>query len=80
MEEHWELSQEIDPGTTNTLINQIFASAEDLIAGRMICGAGGGGFLQVFLKAQCTKAMLHERLRATFQDCEIGVWDAELYF
>ncbi len=80
MEEHWELSQEIDPGTTNTLINQIFASAEDLIAGRMICGAGGGGFLQVLLKAQCTKAMLHERLRATFQDCEIGVWDAELYF
>ena len=44
---HWELSRKVDAGSTNTLIDQIFLSIEDLIDAKMVCGAGGGGFLQV---------------------------------
>ena len=47
---HWKLSKMIDAGSTNTLIDQIFDAVDDLIDGKMVCGAGGGGFLQVILK------------------------------
>ena len=47
LESHWELSKRLDGGSTNTCIDQIFLSCQDLLSARMICGAGGGGFLQV---------------------------------
>jgi len=72
---HWELSQKVDAGSSNTLIDQIFASIEDLIDGKMICGAGGGGFLQVILKEGVTKTAVHERLKEVFEDNEVDVWD-----
>lgn len=46
LEYHWELSKKVDAGSTNTLIDQIFAAIEPMIAGRLVCGAGGGGFLR----------------------------------
>ena len=75
---HWELSLKIDSGSTNTLIDQIFSSIEDLIDGKMICGAGGGGFLQVILKKNITRDMVHDRLKEVFQDNAVGVWSAKL--
>ena len=78
MNEHWKLSQQIDGGSTNTLIDQIFSAVDDLIAGRMICGAGGGGFLQVVLKEGVDRSALESRLKYVFQDTDIGVWDATL--
>ena len=78
LNEHWKLSNMIDSGSTNTLIEQIFNSVEDLIDGRMICGAGGGGFLQVVLKKGVSKEELHNRLKSVFQDNDIDVWDSKL--
>lgn len=75
---HWELSKMLDRGSTNTLIDQIFDSCDDLLAGKMICGAGGGGFLQVVLKSGVSKGQLQERLKTVFSDTDIGVWDCEL--
>ena len=75
---HWELSQKVDQGSTNTLIDQIFQSIDDMIAGRLVCGAGGGGFLQVVLKKGVTKADVHNRLKSVFQDSLVDVWDCEL--
>ena len=75
---HWELSQKVDQGSTNTLIDQIFQSIDDLIVGRLVCGAGGGGFLQVVLKKGVTKADVHNRLKSVFQDSLVDVWDCEL--
>lgn len=75
---HWELSKQIDAGSTNTVIEQIFASIEDLIDGRMICGAGGGGFLQVIMKRGVSKDNLRERLGNIFQDSSIDVWECKL--
>jgi predicted kinase related to galactokinase and mevalonate kinase len=77
LEYHWALSKKIDIGSTNTLIEQIFASINHLIDGRMVCGAGGGGFLQVILKKGVTKEDVHMRLKEVFQDNPVGVWDCE---
>ncbi len=78
LNEHWKLSKMIDPGSSNTLIEQIFDSVNDLIKGKMICGAGGGGFLQVILKKHVTKTELQNRLKNIFHDSSIDVWDCEL--
>jgi fucokinase len=75
---HWELSKMIDAGSTNTLIDQIFDSIEDLIVGKMVCGAGGGGFLQVVLRKGVTKEELQSRLKYVFSDTEIKMWDCTL--
>lgn len=75
---HWELSRKVDAGSTNTLIDQIFLSIEDLIDAKMVCGAGGGGFLQVILKKGVQKADVHKRLKDVFQDNPVDVWDCEI--
>ncbi len=78
MSEHWDESIRLDSGSTNTCIDQIFASIDDLIDGRMICGAGGGGFLQVVLKKNVTKADLSTRLNAVFQDSGVMMYECEI--
>ena len=75
--QHWEVSKKLDAGFTNTCIDQIFKSCEDLIDGKFIAGAGGGGFLQVILKKGVTKAHLRKRLRNVFQDSGVDVWESE---
>ena len=77
LNEHWEVSKKLDAGSTNTCIDQIFASCEDLIDGKFISGAGGGGFLQVVLKKGVSKEMLRARLVDVYQDSGVDVWDAE---
>ena len=77
LNQHWDLSKELDADSTNTCIDQIFMSVEDLIAGKMICGAGGGGFLQVIMKKGVAKEQLRERLEGVFQDSGVVVWDCE---
>lgn len=74
---HWEVSKKLDEGSTNTCIDQIFATCEDLIDGKFISGAGGGGFLQVILKKGITKEELRKRLLRVYQDSGVDVWDTE---
>lgn len=75
--EHWELSKKLDMGVTNTCIDQIFLACEDLIDGKFIAGAGGGGFLQGILKKGVTKTQLSLRLHEVFQDNGVDVWGSE---
>ncbi len=77
---HLQYSKMIDSGTTNGLIEKIFDVIDDLIDGKMVCGAGGGGFLQVILKKNVTKEILHNKLRGLFPDSEIDVWDCSIDF
>ena len=75
---HWELSKKVDAGSSNTLIEQIFSSIEDLVDGKLVCGAGGGGFLQVILKKGVTKQEVEEHLNKVFMDSLVGVADCKL--
>ncbi len=79
LNDHWEQSKRLDSGCTNTCIDQIFSSIEDLIDGKMICGAGGGGFLQVVLKKNVTRKQLAERLFDVFADSGVAVYDCQFY-
>ena len=76
MNHHWELSKMLDHGVSNTCIEQIFATCEELIDARFIAGAGGGGFLQVILKKGVTKRQLDEHLQNVFQGTGVAVWDS----
>jgi len=78
LSEHWELSKKLDSGCTNTCIDHIFNSIDDLIDGKMICGAGGGGFLQIVLKKGVTTSQLKQRIDMVFADSGVEVWDCEL--
>ena len=78
LSEHWELSKQIDSGSSNTLIEQIFGAVDDLLEGKMICGAGGGGFLQAVMKKGVTKDQVSRKLGDVFQDAGIEVWDCRL--
>ncbi|MFT3952393.1 MAG: L-fucokinase [Oscillospiraceae bacterium] len=77
MNAHWAQSKKLDAGCTNTCIEQIFLSVESMIDGRMICGAGGGGFLQVVRKKGVTAEDLRDRLTGVFQDSGVDVWGVE---
>ena len=74
---HWDLSCR-GQRTSNTCIDQILMVCEELIDGKFISGAGGGGFIQVILKKGVTKEQLHDHLRQVFQDSGVDVWDCEL--
>ncbi len=76
----FELVKLLDKGASNACIEYIFASCEDLIDGKCICGAGGGGFLQVVLKKGVTKAQLAERIDKEFKGCGVEVWDTTILF
>lgn len=71
-------TEELDAGSSNTLIEQIFSSIEELIDGKLVCGAGGGGFLQVILKKGVTRQQVEERLNEVFMDSLVGVADCRL--
>ena len=75
---HWDLSKKVDEGSSNTLIEQIFKSIDDLIAGELVCGAGGGGFLQVILKKGISKKEVSKRLQEVFMDSNVDVADSKL--
>ena len=78
LSDHWEFSKMIDEGSTNQLIDKIFEICDDLLAGKMVCGAGGGGFLQVVLKKGVNKSQLRNRLRDSFPDSDIDIWDCKI--
>ncbi|MCH3918198.1 MAG: bifunctional fucokinase/L-fucose-1-P-guanylyltransferase [Spirochaetia bacterium] len=78
--EQFKLVKKLDKGASNTCIEYIFAVCDDLIDGKSICGAGGGGFLMVILKNKITKKEIEKRIKDNFRDCGVEVWDCSLYF
>jgi fucokinase len=74
---HWDLSKRLDAGGTNVCIDCIFVAVEDLVAGRMICGAGGGGYLQVVAREGVTLEDLNRRLSDAFPGTGVAAWKCE---
>ncbi len=78
MTKQFELVKVLDKGASNTCIEYIFDVIDGLIDGKSICGAGGGGFLQVILKKGVSKEQLKSRIAEEFAECGVEVWDCEL--
>ncbi len=74
----FELVKTIDSGVSNTCIEYIFDAIDDLADGKAVCGAGGGGFLQVILKEGVRIEHLKERIAEKFTDCGVEVWECKL--
>lgn len=69
-----KLTMSLDTGYINERLIQIFNACDDMTAGKMICGAGGGGFIQIVLKDGYSGQDLCARLRASFPGQGIDVW------
>lgn len=80
MDEQLEHVKLLDKGATNTCVDYIFEVCADLVEGRSVCGAGGGGFLQMILKEGVSREQLEKRIRDEFRGCGVEVWDAGFYF
>jgi galactokinase/mevalonate kinase-like predicted kinase len=63
IERYWTLKKQIDPGSTNPQIEALLKSVNRWTAGRMLPGAGGGGF--IFLVARDPDAARQIRRRLT---------------
>ncbi|MPM49334.1 hypothetical protein SDC9_96063 [bioreactor metagenome] len=74
--QQFELVKRIDAGASNTYIEYIFDLCSHLIDGKSVCGAGGGGFLQVILKKGVTHDMLRRHISDNFSNCSISVWNS----
>ena len=55
--------------------NGIFSYIEEYIEGKMICGPGGGGFLQIILKKGVSPEAIKLKLKEIFDDSDIKVWE-----
>lgn len=72
-----ELTKKLDTGFTNEQLDRIFHACADMTAGKMMCGAGGGGFIQIVLKKGYSKQDLSACLKAAFPKQGIDVWRCE---
>lgn len=80
MDEQLEQVKLLDRGATNTCVDYIFDACGDLVDGRSVCGAGGGGFLQMVLKKGVSKRQLAQRLENVFGGCGVELWETSFYF
>lgn len=70
--EHWDLSKKLCKSTSNERIETIISTISDLISSVFICGAGGGGYLQVVLNEDSTIDELKHLLQKNgFDDISI---------
>ncbi|MBR2460582.1 MAG: bifunctional fucokinase/L-fucose-1-P-guanylyltransferase [Clostridia bacterium] len=72
LNENLLLTEKFDCGCLNDCIREIFKAVECLVCGKMICGAGGGGYLQVVLKKGVTLTELQKRLFEVFGESDIS--------
>ena len=75
LNEQWNCSLKIIPETTNNLINGIIKLIDEYIDGKMICGPGGGGFLQVILKKGINPDLIKDKLKKMFGDSDICIYE-----
>lgn len=80
MNKQWEYSIKLDSGSTNLGIERIIESCSDLISGKIIIGAGGGGFIGVVLKENVKKQQIKKRIDDNFQDSGVEVYNSKIIY
>jgi fucokinase len=72
--EHWSLNKRMDPGCTNTFIDDLFDAMKPYICGGKLAGAGGGGFTIVVARDVQAASSLQFELAARYAGTSVGVW------
>jgi len=72
-----QLTKTLDTGFADEDLEKIFRACADMTAGRMICGAGGGGFIQIILREGFSRQQLNDRLKESFPGRGIEVWECD---
>lgn len=62
IERYWTLKKQIDPGSTNPQIESLLKSVSRWTAGRMLPGAGGGGFIYLVARDPDAARQIRRRL------------------
>lgn len=80
LNQNYELSKTLNNKIENRTTRKIFEMIDDLIDGKMICGAGNGGFIEVILKKGIEKEELQLLLDKCFPNSLVKVWKVEIDF
>ena len=78
LSKNYEYSLKLSENILNNTMRKIFEVTEDLTCGKMVCGAGNGGFIELILKKGITKEVLNMRLKEMFPDSNIKAWEIEI--
>lgn len=79
LNENYEISKLLNNKIENENTKRIFEKINGLIAGKMICGAGNGGFIEVILNQGIRKKTLAMELKKNFPNTLIKIWEVEFY-
>ncbi|MDT8391128.1 MAG: L-fucokinase [Lentisphaeria bacterium] len=74
---HWELNKQLDPGTTNPLIDSLVDTLRPYLEGAKLAGAGGGGFLMGIAKPGC-RERIRSLIESEFAHANIRYYDARI--
>ncbi len=80
LKEQFCMIKQLDEMASNDFIEYIFSACEDLLDGYTVCGAGGGGFLQVILKKGVSRSDLKHRLEEIFQESDVTLWESSFIY
>ncbi len=80
MAQHWELNKRLDSGSTNAFIDSIFKVCEPYVYGGKLCGAGGGGFMELILREDVSIKQLNEVFEKAFPVKQVRVWDSQIAY
>jgi fucokinase len=67
LNEYWSLKKQIDPGSTDDRLNELFDLAKQHIDGGTLLGAGGGGFALFIAKSERHAMTLRSKLEPRSQ-------------
>lgn len=78
LNKNYEISKTLHPKIENENTKKIFEKLESLIMGKMICGAGNGGFVEVILKENVKKKKLKKEIKKYFPNTLVKVWNIKI--
>lgn len=76
----YELTCKMNKDFTTPYIEEIFKACNPLIDGKMICGAGGGGFIQIILKKDVSVEGLSKRLDELLSDNSTVIRNCKFFY
>lgn len=78
LNKNYDITKKLNDRIINSSTEKILAEIDDLVLGKMICGAGNGGFIEVILKKHISKKELHKKINEKFENSNIKIWRVEL--